>query len=191
MWSERGHTVFEMAVVMLLLGVMLAMSPPLFEARRREAYILGAGRVFKGEFLKARSVAVRQNAYVAIRFERGADGRTSTSTYLDGDDDGVRAADIRSGVDRRISGPVHLTTPERVEVAIQPNTPELPPERGLLDTTDPIRFAHDTVSFSPVGTATPGTFYLAGSGVQGAVRVTPGSARVRLMIYRGRVWEER
>ena len=47
------------------------------------------------------------------------------------------------------------------------------------------------LSFSPLGTATPGTFYLAGEGVQGAVRVNPGTARVRLLINRGRRWIER
>ncbi len=47
------------------------------------------------------------------------------------------------------------------------------------------------VSFSPLGTATPGTFYLAGEGLQGAVRVTGGTARVRLMVCRGRKWVER
>jgi hypothetical protein len=47
------------------------------------------------------------------------------------------------------------------------------------------------VSFSPLGTATPGTFYLAGEGLQGAVRVASGSARVRLMVCRGRKWVER
>ena len=44
--------------------------------------------------------------------------------------------------------------------------------------------------FSPLGTATPGTFYLAGDGAQAAVRVIGGSARVRLMTWRGR-WRAR
>ncbi len=47
------------------------------------------------------------------------------------------------------------------------------------------------LSFSPMGTATPGTFYLAGSFAQAAVRVTPNSARVRVMFCRGRRWVER
>jgi hypothetical protein len=48
------------------------------------------------------------------------------------------------------------------------------------------------LSFSPLGTATPGTFYLAGEARQAAVRVTPGTARVRLLVWsRGRRWTER
>jgi hypothetical protein len=55
-----------------------------------------------------------------------------------------------------------------------------------------VRFGvSDILSFSPLGTATPGTFYLAGDAAQAAVRVTGGSARVRLMVWRGGRWRER
>ena len=68
--------------------------------------------------------------------------------------------------------------------------PAIPPDRGTLS-GDPIRFGRsDILSFSPLGTATPGTFYLVGDGAQAAVRVTGGSARVRLMVWRGN-WRER
>ena len=78
-----------------------------------------------------------------------------------------------------------------VRVAIPPNTPAPPPDHGTLDTSDPIRFgSSNMLSFSPLGTATPGTLYLAGEGILAAVRVNGGSARVRLMIYRGARWVE-
>jgi hypothetical protein len=78
-----------------------------------------------------------------------------------------------------------------VSVAINPGIPALPPETGLLS-GDPVRFgSSDILSFSPYGTATPGTFYLAGDASQAAVRVTGGSARVRLMVWRGGRWRER
>ena len=48
------------------------------------------------------------------------------------------------------------------------------------------------ISFSPIGGATPGTFYLAGEGgLQAAVRVNGMTGRVRLMVWRGGVWRER
>jgi type II secretory pathway pseudopilin PulG len=56
---------------------------------------------------------------------------------------------------------------------------------------DPIRFGRSEIlSFSPIGTSTPGTFYLAGEGIQGAVRVTT-NARVRLLVSYGGPWEQR
>ena len=72
-----------------------------------------------------------------------------------------------------------------MRVGINPGIPALPPEQGPLS-GDPVRFGvSDILSFSPLGTATPGTFYLAGDSGQAAVRVTGGSARVRLMVWRG------
>jgi hypothetical protein len=51
-----------------------------------------------------------------------------------------------------------------VRVGINPGIPALPPERGQLS-GDPVRFgSSDILSFSPLGTATPGTFYRQGIG---------------------------
>ena len=78
-----------------------------------------------------------------------------------------------------------------VRVGFNPGVPAIPPDTGIL-TGDPIRFGtSDTLSFSPLGTATPGTFYLAGDSAQAAVRVTGGTARVRLMVWRGGKWIEK
>jgi prepilin-type N-terminal cleavage/methylation domain-containing protein len=189
---NRGFTLVELMVVVLIMGILLAMTAPTFTAWRREAHVLGAARIFKGEFRLAHSRAVRHHTNVAIRFETGPDGHTWYSTYMDGDGDGVLAADIGKGVDTRLAGPIRLDVPAQgVRVGILPNTPEIPPARGTIDTADPIKFSHDMLSFSPLGTATPGTFYLAGEGVQAAVRVNPGSARVRFMFLRGKKWVER
>ena len=77
-------------------------------------------------------------------------------------------------------------------MGINPGTPAIPPDKGMLDVKDPIKFgASDMLSFSPLGTATPGTFYLAGEASQAAVRVTPGTARVRMMLCRNGKWIER
>jgi hypothetical protein len=105
----------------------------------------------------------------------------------------VRAADIMAGIDRRIAGPLRLDSgASDVRVGINPNVPAPPPEHGILDPSDPIRFgSSNMLSFSPLGTATPGTFYLAGETLQAGVRVTAGSSRVRLMVCRGGIWSIR
>jgi len=186
---ERGFSLFELLVVIFIVGVMAAVSLPHLRAYAVEAHLLGAGRVFAGEFRKARSIAIRSNVYTAIRFET-QNGIDFYSTYQDGNRNGVRASDIASGVDRRIAGPIRLDAGAAdVRVGINPNVPAPPPEHGILDPTDPIRFgSSNMLSFSPLGTATPGTFYLAGETLQAGVRVTAGSSRVRLMICRGQVW---
>jgi hypothetical protein len=182
-----------MVMVLAILLILGAFSLPHLRAYSAEAHLIGAGQVFRGEFRKARSMAVTRGVYTALRFEEAPEGGWHLSTYADGNRNGVLSADIRSGVDRRISGPRQLTTGAAdVRVAINPSTPAIPPERGLLDPADPIRFGNSNMlSFSPFGGATPGTFYLAGDFAQVAVRVNPGTSRVRMMVCRRNRWIER
>src|SRR5260221_5075983 len=100
--KQRGFTLVEMSIVVFLILVRVAMAGPSLKAYTVEAHLLGAGHTFKGEFLKARSMAVKQGVYTAIRFERDGD-RAYYSIYADGNLNGVRTADIRSGVDRRVA----------------------------------------------------------------------------------------
>jgi len=190
--SNRGFSLVEATVAIGIILVMAAMSAPAFRARFADAHILGAGQQFKSHFRLAWSTAVRSGVYTAIRFERQDDGRVFYSVYADGNYNGVRSIDIANRQDLRVAGPFPLSGgAPGVHVGINPGVPNLPPERGLLS-GDPVRFgASDILSFSPIGTATPGTFYLAGDAAQAAVRVTGGSARVRLMLWRGGRWQER
>jgi hypothetical protein len=183
-----------MIAALTVLAAFFGLGVPWLRAYRAEARLLGAGREFQGEFRRARSMAVRASAYTAIRFERAADGTWFYSTYADGNRNGVLAADIRRGVDRRVAGPRRLDAGlEGVRVGIHPQVPAVPPDTGTLDPARPIQFGSaGMLSFSPLGTATPGSFYLAGEVKQAAVRVTPGSARVRLLVWSaGRRWIER
>lgn len=190
--SERGYTLVEMVLVVAIIFTMVAVSVPILQAYAEDAHILGAGRKFKGEFRKARSIATRLGVQTAIRFEEKTDG-LYYSLYVDGNYNGVLSAEIGAGADRRISGPLRVDAgAPGVRVGINRDVPAIPPDRGTLDTADPVRFGRSNMlSFSPLGTATPGTFYLASENAQAAVRVTPGGARVRLMICRGGRWLEK
>ena len=188
---SAGFSVLEMLVVVALVVLFSAVAFPVFRAYTAEMHLLAAGQEFRTQFRHAYSMAVRNGVYTAIRFERGGDG-VRYALYVDGNGNGVRSAEILHGTDRLVAGPFPLTgRAPGVSVGINPGTPALPPESGLLE-GDPIRFgSSDILSFSPLGTATPGTFYLAGDAAQAAVRVSGGSARVRLMVCRGGRWRER
>jgi len=190
--SQRGYSLAEATVAMGVILVMAAVAAPPFRAYFADAHILGAGQQFRSSFRLAWSIAIRTGVYTGIRFERLEDGRVFYSVYSDGNTNGVRSVDIASGQDRRIAGPYPLSGgAPSVRVGINPGVPNLPPETGELS-GDPVRFGRsDILSFSPFGTATPGTFYLAGDSAQAAVRVNGGSARVRLMLWRGGRWKER
>jgi prepilin-type N-terminal cleavage/methylation domain-containing protein len=189
---ERGRTLVEMIVVLAILVICGTLSIPHIRAYSAEVHLLGAGQVFRGEFRKARSMAATRGVYTAIRFEAQADG-WHLATYADGNNNGVLSADIAAGIDKRVGETRQLTTGSGdVRVGINPGTPKIPPDSGTLDPGDPIQFGRSNmISFSPIGGATPGTFYLAGPFAQAGVRVNPASARVRLMVCRGRRWIER
>jgi prepilin-type N-terminal cleavage/methylation domain-containing protein len=189
---ERGHTLVEMIAVLAILVICGTLSVPHIRAYSAEAHLLGAGQVFRGEFRKARAMAAMRGVNTAIRFESEADG-WHLATYMDGNRNGVLSADIRSGIDTMVGERRQLTTGAGdVRVGINPGTPKMPPDSGLLNPADPIQYGNSNmVSFTPTGGATPGTFYLAGRFAQAGVRVNPASARVRLMVCRGGKWVER
>ena len=191
--NDRGFSLLELIVVLALFLIFGTLSVPHIRAYSAEAHLLGAGQVFRGEFRKARSMATMRGVYTALRFEPRPDGGWNVSTYADGNNNGVRSADIAAGIDRRVAGPRELTTGSgEVRIGINRGTPKMPPDSGMLDPSDPIQFGRSNMlSFSPLGGATPGTFYLAGPFAQAGVRVNPASARVRLMVCRGGKWIER
>jgi Tfp pilus assembly major pilin PilA len=189
--NEKGLSLLELTTVCGIVGLLAAVSFPGFKAYSVRSRISGASSAFSGQFRKAHSMAVRRGVYTAIRFERKDEG-ADFSVYADGNHNGVRSVDIERGTDVRIAGPFPLHGGEHgVRVGLLPGLPALPPGTGPLEGDDPIRFGRsDILSFSPMGTATAGTFYMAGEGVQGAVRVT-SNARVRLLLWQGGEWQER
>ena len=188
---EHGHTAAELQVAIGILGTVLALGLPRLRAYSTDAQLVGAAQVFEQEFRKARSIAWATGRQTAIRFESQPDG-TYLSTYQDGNHNGVLRSDIDRGIDVRVSGPRRLDTGSAsVRVAIIPGTPAPPPETGVLDPAEPIRFGRGAMaSFTPLGGATSGTFYLAGEGAQAAVRVNGVTGRVRILIYRNGKWRE-
>ena len=189
--KSQGFSLIESVVALALILLLASVAAPSIKAYSVEASLLGAGRAFKAEFLKARSMATKQGVYTAIRFEQSGD-RAVYSIYADTNGNGVRTVEILSGIDRRVAGPFPLEAGVAgVRVGINPGVPAIPPDSGMLS-GDAIRFGRgDLLSFAPIGTASPGTFYLAGEGVQAAVRVTPSTGRVRLLTCRGKAWTER
>jgi type II secretory pathway pseudopilin PulG len=185
MRAERGITLAEtLAALAILAAAALVVVPAgadLLSSARAEA---GAGEMAVTlRALRFKSVAVRR--YRGLLFERrGADW-----VYLeveDGNGNGLRTAEVRSGADRTVSGPHRLQ--ERVEKAtfgIPPGGPypEVPPGASPMDeTSDPVRFGtSDLISFSPDGSASSGALYVTDrrNGLAAVVLYGP-TARVRV-----------
>ena len=188
--TAPGYSLLELVVALGIILLMGSVALPNILGYRQEIALVGAAQGFKIEFMRARSIATTKNTQTAIRFETDASGRTNYATYVDGNYNGVLAADIANGTDARIAGPFRLDAGQSgVEVGVLPDAPS--PDGGRLG-SEPIRFGNSRmVSFSPLGTGTPGTFYLRTKSSMAGVRVTGGSARVRIMILRGKRWIDR
>ncbi|MBP6703200.1 MAG: type II secretion system protein [Vicinamibacteria bacterium] len=185
-----GYSLLELLVALVILLTLGSVALPNIVGYRQEMALVGAAQGFRSEFMKARSIATKKNTQTAIRFEKDPEGLVMFSTYIDGNFNGVRKADIDDGVDLRIAGPFRLDAGHAgVDVGVLPDV--VAPDGGPLG-SEPIRFGSARmVSFSPLGTGTPGTFYLRTRSSMVGVRVTGGSARVRILIWRGKRWIDR
>src|SRR6187402_1416989 len=170
-----GYSLLELIVALGIILLMGSVALPNIMGYRQEYALMGAAQGFKAQFMKARSIATAKNTHTAIRFETDATGYTSYSTYIDGNGNGVLSVDLKIGTDKRIAGPLRLEAGQAlVTVGVLPGVPA--PDGGPLG-TEPIRFGNSRmVSFTPLGTATPGTFYLRTKSTMAGVRVTGGSA---------------
>ncbi len=153
---------------------MAAIAIPQFLTGLDRSRAWAAARYLSARMNSARSHAVLRSAHVALRFVGDRKG-VSFQTFVDANQNGVRTADIAAAVDRPLDAPARL--PELfpgVDIA-------LAPELG----NDAVRVgASDLLSFTPLGTATPGTIYIRGrDGTQLAVRVLGATARARVLRY--------
>lgn len=134
-----------------------------------------AARYLGSRAAYARAHAAARGAYVALRFE-GPSSDLSFSTFVDGNGNGIRTTDIAAGIDRRVDTVVrlsHLYPGVNIDVA-----PAAGGGEGLKIGSSRM------LSFSPVGTATPGTIYVRGrDDTQLAVRVLGSTGRTRLLRY--------
>jgi hypothetical protein len=175
------------ALVVLAVAALLAASGTLAVRRQiSRQQPVAAARRFASELRLRRSEAIARARRQGLVFEEMA-GEWLVSLHEDGDGDGLRADDRRRGRDPLREGPMVF---ERRYGALGPGfLPALeelssppPSSRPLGDLSDPVRFGRgDVVSFSPRGSATPGTLYLHDGDLrQLAVVVHGGSSRVRI-----------
>ena len=185
-----GVTLLEVVFVLAVLALMSTLAlPMILQATARVRVDLAAHEVL-GTLRMARQLAIQHSSHVGVKFFEVAndDPREEGSAavtfqlYLDGDGDGVRNDDLRSGVDPPLGPLRRLTHVGRfVRFGFPPDISPTHPSTGraLGRLEDPIRFNRSGIaSFSPIGSATPGTVYLTdGTRFLVAVRVWNRSGR--------------
>lgn len=185
--SQAGFQLLELIVALALAGILAAVSIPALVNWSAGLRVRMAGAEVAAALQTARLTAVRLRANLAVKFETEASGEVTYALYRDGDGDGVRNDDIARGVDPLVRPPQPLDHFGRwVRFGFPPGSPPRDPGgRRLTRLDDPIRFNRsDLASFSPLGTATPGTVYITdGRRHLAAARVTSRSGRIRVLEY--------
>ena len=178
-----GFSLVEMLFVSSIGVILLAISVPEFLAGLDDMRTAAAARYVSGQLYLTRAEAVKRSVKVAFRFApEGNDYRFGA--FLDGNRNGVRTAEIASGVDPRLAEDVPLSARfGGVRFGILPSVP-------LIDggfSADPIRLSSGSLlTFSPDGTATSGTLYIRGArNAQYAVRVFGVTGRTRVFKFLG------
>jgi type II secretory pathway pseudopilin PulG len=189
---SAGYSLLEGLFVAGLLVTLGGVSVPLILSSLDASRTQGAARYLAGRLNLARMEAVKRSTYVALRIE-GPQSAYRYTFYADGNRNGVRLAEIGRNVDRPIGLPERLDEKfPGVAFGILDGVGAIDESEPLGAGSDPIRFGRsDLISFSPVGSATAGTFYIRGRGKQQmAVRVlgTTGRIRVLRFDFRTREW---
>lgn len=181
---SRGYSLIELLVSATVLVIVAAMAVPLVLYSAEQARTAAAARYLAGRIAVARMEAVKRSAYVALRIERH-DGHYHFGTYVDGNGNGVRSADIARKIDFSLA-PAELLENHFSGVTFGLHEGVLPvtPDESLAG-GDPIRLGRsDLLSFSPLGSATSGTLYIRGEGKQQfAVRVLGVTGRVSVLRF--------
>jgi type II secretory pathway pseudopilin PulG len=144
----------------------------------------GAARYVSTRLQRMRMEAITRNSAAALRFTPVA-GQYSISGYVDGNRNGVLSRDILSGTDRAIQPPTQLGDQfAGVEFGAVPGLPAVDPS-SVPPGTDPIRLgSSDMVSFTPAGTATPGSLYIRGQrNTQFVVRIFGETGKTRVLKF--------
>ena len=185
MIDARGYTLVDTLVAASLCATMGAMAAPVIGGTLdRERTVIGA-QYLAGQLQRARLESLKRARSVAVRLEL-IDGRACLQLFVDGDGDGVRQSDVDQGIDPALSPREYLDYQSR-GVSLRINQPVTDPGGGadIPAGGDPLRIGNTALlAFSPLGSATSGTLYVAGDrGPQMAIRVFGATGRVRLMVY--------
>lgn len=190
---QRGAALIDVVFTAGLVAVLSGIAIPMLHASRQHDEARAAARFLAARFQQARVEALRRNTSVAVRFN--PDDLDRFAVYVDGDRDGVLESDITRGVDRVIGAEARLSDYAGT-IALRINQDVREPETGvaLSAGADPLRIGASTLlSFSPLGSATSGTVYLAGpAGPQMAIRILGATSRMRVLRFDAgdRQWHE-
>jgi hypothetical protein len=174
-----------MVVAASLTMVMAAIAVPVVGGTmNRENTIVGA-QYLTGQLQYARLEALRRSRSVAVRIELVGE-RTQLRLYADGNGNGVLQRDIDRGIDAPLTPQVWLDEQTRdISLRVNQAITDVGGSSAIEPGDDPLRIGNTSLlAFSPLGSATSGTLYVAAHrGPQLAIRVFGATGRVRVLMF--------
>lgn len=182
--TARGFTLIEILLVASILMVLMAMALPITAGAVDALRTQAAARYLAGRIIQGRMDAIKRSTIVGLRFVPSASGDYTYRPYLDGNNNGIRTADINGGTDRPLAPPERIGDNfGGVSFGLLPGVPDA--DNDGTSGRDGVRIGTARIlTTGPDGTATAGTLYVRGKHAQYAVRVLGTTGRVRVMEYR-------
>ena len=191
--ADRGAALIDVVFTVGLVAVLSGIAIPSMQSAREFRAARSGARYLAARLQHARMESLKRNVSVAMRFD--PTDPNVFAVYADGDGDGVLQSDIDQGIDPLMTAEARLTDYlGPITLRINRDVPE--PESGapLAAGSDPLRFGRSSLlSFSPLGTSTSGTLYLAApGGPQMAIRILGSTGRMRVLRFdtAARQWRE-
>lgn len=177
----RGYSLIELLLVVALATVLAGIAVPMTRGTVEELRAAGAARHLAAIVADTRLDAIRRSSSVGLRFESVGDDYRFRA-YLDGNGNGLRTAEITSGIDRPLARAERLSEEfPGVTLGLLPGIPDL---NGSGASADGVRIGSSRIlGVSPDGSCTGGTLYIRGVRSQYAVRILGATGRARLFRY--------
>jgi hypothetical protein len=185
--TEAGFSAPELILAMTVAASLVAVAAPgALQLRSALAVRSAAGEV-RSALYRARAQAIARCRNVGVKFRKNGN-RYEWALYVDGNGNGIRTAEIASGIDRPLGIVIPWSRNDVLPGILTGTRVPDPSNPGhTLDRPDdPIRFnLSDICSFSEVGESTPGSVYLwDGHDRMAVVRVFGRTAKIRTLYYR-------
>lgn len=182
----RGYSLIELLIVVAIVGILLLFTVPLIAATVARERLHAASLEMALQFRGLRQRAVSESCTYGLRFVP-AGSSWSYSLYRDGNGNGIRTADILSGLDPLVEGPDDPAIRfEGIRVGLPDvPVPQIPPSTGSIPSpADPVKFGNSNlVSFAPGGSVSGGTLYLTDGTRVAAVIAYGPTGRIRLQRF--------
>jgi prepilin-type N-terminal cleavage/methylation domain-containing protein len=177
----RGYSLIELLLVIALATVLAGVAVPMTRSTVEELRAAGAARHLAAAVADARLDAIRRSSSVGLRFAALGDDYRFRA-YVDGNGNGLRTAEITSGIDRPLAPAERLSDEfPGVTLGLLQGVPDLD---GSTASLDGVRIGTSRIlSVSPDGSCTGGTLYIRGVRSQYAVRILGATGRARLFRY--------